>query len=644
MVDNQEINEFVNKVREHSDIFSVVSRYVTLKKKGSQYWGCCPFHNEKTPSFTISPEKGFFYCFGCHVGGNIFKFISLIENISYFEAVKLQAERIGIELPQFNKKKTPAQQAIESKQKLLIKINTITKDFFHNCLLLTSYGELGRKYLESRGINKETIEEFNLGFAPDRWDALSNALIKKKDFKPEQLLEAGLSLQRKNGSGIYDKFRNRVMIPIADLYGNIVAFGGRILPESYIKNSITNISNYEAPKYLNSPETLVFNKRNLLFGLNKATQEIRKLGFVIVVEGYMDVISVFSAGVKNVVASLGTAFTEEQAKLLTRYTRKIYFCYDSDDAGQNATIRALPIVLNTGAEVKVIIIPDGKDPDEYIRNHGVEEFKKLLSEAISIVDYRIEYILKHNDYSSLEGKLNALNQILPVLNLIKEQARQTEYCKNIARKLLMNEDVVISELGKWKNRSDNFRGSNITDNTSAKTPIINKEENAEDNNKLSAGRNILRMVWLENDTLMHLNSILPKEALAVVHQEILEYLQKCLNEGKSPNDISAMEELSEPATSEISKILIENENNADKRDNNKEITQAYVESVNILKLRWLRLCYAKIIAEIKKLSTDVNYKTNPDYIKKIDQSFEIKKEMDKLKKEMDKLKLVSVNT
>ena len=246
MTDNQEFKDFVNKVRESSDIFSVISRYLTLNKKGNQYWACCPFHNEKTPSFTVSPEKGFFYCFGCHAGGNVFKFISMIENISYFDAVKLQAERLGIELPH-KKNKTPEQLQKENEEKLLIKINTMAKDFFHNCLVITTYGEAGRKYLESRGINKETIEEFSLGFAPNSWNALTNALIKKKNMQPAQLLASGLSSKRKNGSGIYDKFRNRIMIPIADLFGNVVAFGGRVLPEEYVKEK--DYPDYDPPKY-----------------------------------------------------------------------------------------------------------------------------------------------------------------------------------------------------------------------------------------------------------------------------------------------------------------------------------------------------------------------------------------------------------
>ena len=611
MFDNEEMNKFVDKVRESSDIFSVVSKYVPLKKKGNKYWGCCPFHNEKTPSFSVSPEKGFFYCFGCHAGGNIFKFISLIENISYFEAIKLQAERLGIEMPRSKKNKSKEQLEREQQEKLLIKINTLAKDFFHNCLVMTTYGETGRKYLQSRGISKETIEDFSLGFAPDSWDALSKALVKKKGMQPDKLIEAGLSARRKNDSSIYDKFRNRVMIPIADLYGSIVAFGGRILDESKSNNE-----QFQAPKYLNSPETLIFNKGNLLFGLNKAAQEIRKLDYAIIVEGYMDVISVYSAGIKNVVASLGTAFTEEQAKLLTRYTRKIYFCYDSDEAGQKATIRALPIMLSTGAEIRVIIIPDGKDPDEYIRKHGAAAFRELITRAVSIIDYRLNYVLSHNDCNSSEGRINALRQLLPILKSIQDLAQQNEYVKQIARTLFINEDVVLAELRNFNpNRYQHHQESN-------------PNKPARNNLQLDAGRKILRMAWLETDTFLYINSILPREVFDPVHQEIMAYLKSCMDKQQIPNDVTAAQELSDEALSEISKFLIEN-------DVNSESTIAFRDSVKQMKLRALRMRYNAIAGELKEMETGYpQYADNPDYINKFNEYIKVKKEMDKLKLEI----------
>ena len=619
MIDKEKFDEFVSKVRDHSDIFSVVSRYVSLKSKGNQYWGCCPFHSEKTPSFTVSPEKGFFYCFGCHVGGNVFKFISLIESISYFDAIRLQAERLGIEMPKSQKNKSSEQIKKEEHEKILITINTLAKDFFHNCLIKTSYGEPGRKYLESRGINKETIEEFVLGFAPDSWDALSKALVNKKNMKNEQLVAAGVSKFRKNGSGIYDNFRNRVMIPITDLYGQVVAFGGRIIDDK--SNTIEDIekqSNFEVPKYLNSPETLIFNKKNLLFGLNRATQDIRRLGYVIVVEGYMDVISVYSAGIKNVVASLGTAFTEEQAKLLTRYTRKIYFCYDSDNAGQKATMRALPMILKENASAKVIVIPDGKDPDEYIQHHGVDEFKKLINAALPIIDYQIDYILKSNERSTLEGRVNTLKQLIPILGSIQDVTVQGEYRKSISRILLISEDTINSEIRIYKR-------NNITTSVQLEEPS-KKIIKYEDLKHLRAERIVIKELWLENDIINYISKKFPKEIFTPVHQEIIEYIEKCIKQQKRPDDISAKDELSEQAFTEISKLLLENESNSAQ-----ESMQAYKDSINVLTLKHLKSCYAKLLDSIKNITiNNPNYAKSPDYLKKMSQSLELKRKINKL--------------
>ena len=237
---SDDMDKFVEQVRERSDIVSVVSRYVSLRQRSGQYWGCCPFHNERTPSFTVNPSKGFFYCFGCHEGGNVFNFISKIEHVTYFEAIKLQAENLGIPLPHYKRQRSPDEIKFDELRKSLIKINEMAQSFFHNCLMLTSYGENGRKYLTERGITESTIKEFNIGFAPDGWDMLSTA-FEKRGIKSEDLITAGLSLHRKNGGGIYDKFRNRVMIPIYDIFGHVVAFGGRII-DTQKKIPIHNMS------------------------------------------------------------------------------------------------------------------------------------------------------------------------------------------------------------------------------------------------------------------------------------------------------------------------------------------------------------------------------------------------------------------
>ena len=264
----EDMDEFVEQVTAQSDLLQTVQSYVPLKRKGNRYWGCCPFHGEKTPSFSVVPDKGFFYCFGCHAGGNVFKFLSLIENITYFEAIKLQAEKLGIPMPQ--RQKTPQEIARDKEIADLRKVNEMARDFYHNCLTLTRLGEPGKAYFTSRAISAETIAEFKLGFAPQTWDKLSTAFL-KRGVKQELLLSDGLAAERQNGGGIYDRFRNRIIIPIADERGRVVGFGGRVLDDS-------------TPKYLNTPETVLFNKRRILFGLDRANRAIKQAGYAIVVE------------------------------------------------------------------------------------------------------------------------------------------------------------------------------------------------------------------------------------------------------------------------------------------------------------------------------------------------------------------------
>ena len=595
-MENAELNNFVEQVRERTDIVSVVSRYVKLNLKGGRYWAQCPFHNEKTASFTVTPDKGFFYCFGCHEGGNVFKFLSKIENISYFEAVKLQAERLGISLPDEKKSKQETKQ--DREEKILLKINEQAKNFYHDCLIKSVQGETGRKYLNSRGITNDAIKNFELGFAPNAWDSLTKDFI-KRGFTSEQLISAGLVSLRKDGSGVYDRMRGRIIIPIADGLGHIVGFGGRILT-----------AEENAPKYLNTPETILFNKRNLLFGLNRASTSISRANCAIVVEGYMDAISLASAGIENVVATLGTAFTVEHAKLILKYARKIIFCYDSDEAGQRATVRALPIVREAGAEVSVVIVPDGKDPDEFIRKHGKSAFDNLIKNSMELVEYRIDYVLKTTPHSTLEEKTLALQKILPVVEGVKDSAKQSEYRKKIAAALFLDENAVAEE---W----ENFSAKPLSKSIDTAKTFVNK--------KIStigqASEVILRMAWAEGDILGYVMSLVPKETFSKVHQEIITYLEKCFEEERRPNDVTAAVELSEKANAEVSRIIL----NGEDEPRNTELA-AFEDSVKTLRLANLKKIYEKTMLEVENYISS----GNPAYAEKMLESFKIKKEMDEL--------------
>lgn len=550
---------FVERVSEQTDILRIVQGYVPLKRRGNRYWGCCPFHQEKTASFSVLPDKGFFYCFGCHAGGNAFKFISLIENISYFDAIKLQAEKLGIPLPE--RKRSPQEVAREREIQDLRKVNDLARDFFHNCLTMTRMGERGKAYFAGRGIRQETIEEFQLGYAPPAWDKLSTAFL-KRGIKQEFLLASGLCAERKQGGGLYDRFRGRVIIPIADERGRVVGFGGRVLDDS-------------TPKYLNTPETVLFNKRKLLFGLDRSHRAIQQEGRAIVVEGYMDAISVFDAGVHNVVASLGTAFTPEHAKKLLHYAPEICFCYDSDEAGQKATIRALSIVRDTGARVRVIVVPDGKDPDEFIRKHGADAFRALVEKALPLVEYRLRYVLSHTNYDTLDGKVKALHEMMPVLAGIREAAVRSEYERRLAQTLMLDEGIVRSELRHYRPEAEE----------AVRQPIRKAVAKA-DTALRKAGRLVIRMAWQDAAVIAHLETIVPLEGIRdPAQREILTFLKAAAEEGRPVDDMSAAT-LSDEAAAELSRSLVEDLGGRDE-------TEAYDDSLRVLRKAYLNALYTE---------------------------------------------------
>lgn len=595
-MENAEIEEFINTVKEQTNIYDVVSRYVPLVMKGGRFWACCPFHEEKTASFTVSPDKGIFYCFGCHTGGNVFKFISLMEHITYFEAVKLQAERLGIKIPSRNK--NSAEIKIEQEKDSLLKITAFAQEFYHNCLIESNAGEQCRKYLAARGISEKVIEEFQLGFAPDSWDAFTKK-IKARGYSEKQLIAAGLAVERKNGGGIYDRLRGRMIIPICNIFNKPVAFGGRIL------NADEN-----QPKYLNTPETEIFSKGKLLFALNKSSRAIVSANTAIVVEGYMDAISLYSAGIKNVVASLGTAFTEEQAKLLERYARKIIFCYDSDDAGQRATVRALPIMKNTGAEVFILIIPDGKDPDEFIRKHDKAAFEELLKNVLSIIDFQFQYKLKHTNYAAYSGKVQVLQEMFPFCRELKNDVLRKNYFRKFSSVLLLDEGVVLEEWRKFLSRSPTKNKIVQPQNFSAQKHSLIRQ----------TGRSIIQKLWQEPEFLDYVSALIPKENFINTHTEIINYIEKCYAQGQPPEDLKAAEILSAEANSELLRIL----GMVEPPDSQ---TGAFQDSVKIMyRLRLEQRC-KQIMEESKKLLRAGDEKS---YAEKMNLLLNIQKELNTL--------------
>lgn len=440
-----DFTDFKEQVRNSADIVEVVSGYVALKKRGRNYWGCCPFHGEKTPSFSVNAEKNMFYCFGCHEGGDVFRFIMKSENCSFIEAVKMLAARYGIPIPE--KEKTAEEIKRDRQRKELGEANELAVRFYQSCLLRTQYGKTALAYLAGRGITQQIIEQFSIGYAIDNFSALTTSLG-KRGCSTNVLIKAGLALPGKNG-GAYDKFRGRVMIPIKDARGRVVGFGGRVLG-----------SNMQ-PKYMNTGETELFNKRYLLFGMDIAVKNIKALHQAIVVEGYMDAISLHAAGITNAVASMGTAFSAEQARILKRITDNVVFCYDSDDAGRRASVRAVSIAREAGLQVQVAGVPNGKDPDEFVRQYGKDAFLEVVKQAPDGIDFQIEETIRQNNVTNLAGKVEAVSNILPFLLECKSEIEAAGHIRKLAQRLTIDEGLIADEYRKAARRKNPSAAMNI---------------------------------------------------------------------------------------------------------------------------------------------------------------------------------------
>ena len=387
--------DVINEIKYRNDIESVISQYVTLKRRGKTLVGLCPFHGEKTPSFTVYPETSSFYCFGCGVGGDVFTFTGLIENLDYIESIKHLAEKSGVTLPD-----SGYDDSMLRLKNRIYDINKETGRFFHSHLL-TDEGKWARDYLLGRGLSVSTIKHFGLGAAPDSWDALINHL-KSKGYTIEEMLAANV-IGKSNRGSYYDRFRRRVMFPIINIRGNVVGFSGRAMPRE----------DKQGGKYVNTSDTPVYKKSNNLFGMNFAKNHCAER--IILVEGNMDVISLHQAGFKNAVAPLGTAFTEEQANLLARYTKEVLLTMDADEAGQKAIKRASEILEKTGLKTRVISIPDGKDPDEFIKKNGPDRFRALIEGAVSDIEYKLLMAAKDIDLDADDGKLKYLSAATEII-------------------------------------------------------------------------------------------------------------------------------------------------------------------------------------------------------------------------------------
>jgi DNA primase len=420
----------VQEVRERSAILDVVADYVSLRKSGANYQGICPFHGEKTPSFNVNPARAIFHCFGCGVGGNVFSFVMKMEGLTFPEAVKFLAKRVGVEIE--DRAPTVAEKRRIDEREALYRITELAVRFYRRILLEEPSGEAGRIYLERRGVDGKTSETYRLGFAPDKWDALTRHLEKQK--APLEAAEKLGLLRKRDNGGYYDLFRNRLLFTIADPYGKPVGFGGRVLDDTL-------------PKYINSPDSLIYHKSETLFGIDLAKPSMREQGTAIIVEGYFDHLALFQAGVKNVVATCGTALTGGHLKLLQRYAGKVVTLFDSDSAGKKATFRAMELFLEGGLPASVLELPPGDDPDSFLRKEGVKAFASCQSKARPIFDYFIHDLINSHDTGSVEGKRMVLSVLVPRLKLIEDRMQRNLYVAEIARLLGIHEDDLRREVG-----------------------------------------------------------------------------------------------------------------------------------------------------------------------------------------------------
>ena len=419
---------FLDELVARNPIEDVVGHYVTLKRSGSNLFGLCPFHGEKTASFSVAPDKGIYYCFGCHKGGGVINFMMELEGLSYPDAVRNLAARVGMEVPEDEQYQSRYRQ-----QERLWALHKEAARFFHS-QLYAPVGKAALEYAFGRGMSKSILTTFGVGYAPDSWDSLVRAM-RAKGYTDQELKDSGLvTVSQKNGN-IFDRFRDRLMFPIIDVRGNVIGFGGRI-----IKNDPN------AAKYLNSPETMIFNKRKNLFGLNLAKKS--KENSLILVEGNIDVVTLHQYGFDNAVASLGTSLTDEQAVLMTRYAEQVILIYDGDKAGQNATQRAIPILEKAGLQVKVLQLKDAKDPDEFLKKFGADRFKLLLEESSNRVEYQLNAIARKYDIREDDQKVKFINEAAEFLSTLSNAVQREVYGHRVADAAKISYDALKLEVNK----------------------------------------------------------------------------------------------------------------------------------------------------------------------------------------------------
>lgn len=569
-------DEIISEVVNANDIVSLASSYVHLKKSGSGYMGCCPFHREKTPSFHVSGDKQLYHCFGCGVGGSVIQFAMAAENLDFPDAIRFLAERAGINLPDSDSL-NETDEYYKRKRKIY-DMNRDAARYFHE-VLLSPEGKDALNYLLGRNLSIKTINSFGLGAAPNGWDALLKKLT-SLGYERDLMVEAGLCICNEKNH-VYDRYRNRVMFPIIDTRGNVVGFGGRKLDG-------------DGAKYINSPESIVYNKGKILYALNFAKKQ--EQNNLILTEGYMDVISLHQAGFKGAVAGCGTALTPEQARLAAKYSKNIFLCYDSDEAGQKAAKRAIELFSGLDCHVKVLKVPDGKDPDEFIKKHGAAAFEKLLASARATTRYELDAIMQKYDLDDIGQKVEFSREAALLLSRLKSAVEQDEYLKYVSLKANISEDALLTEIKKLRRRDSRQA---VTAQMKKSSGAVNVPGRPKPSSAriLKAERGLLCVLMSSRTDFEKLIDRVTEELFTYdFHREIFVMAKKLYDEGSSFG-ITELSRCFEGRESEFSEVFMQSGEISDNR-------QASSDFIAVIEEETLKLQIAEATRanDIEKLS------------------------------------------
>ena len=580
-------DEIIEEVRQTNDIVDIISQYVHLKRSGRNFFGLCPFHNEKSPSFSVSPDKQIFHCFGCGVGGNVFTFLMKIEGINFIEVVQSLAERANIQLPTLENSIDSAREELKAK---VYKVNEFTANFYHENLYKPSAKE-AQEYIKRRKMTNEILKSFQIGFS-GKFDGLYKAL-KAHGFNDPEILESGLVNRNENGTYI-DRYRNRLMFPICDARGRVIAFGGRVLDDS-------------KPKYINSPENIVYSKGRNLFGLNvaKKSQEIKKR--ILIVEGYMDVISLHQRGINNVVAPLGTALTQQQGWLLRKNSEQIVLSFDSDEAGLQAKLRALDILQNMGCDIRVLQMEGAKDPDEYIVKYGNARFQNLIDKSLSVIEFKVKILKKNLNLENTNDKIKFLNEIAKLISKVENNIEREIYIEKISKEYEISKEAIYAEVNKLSYAGN--KSEKILDKP--KPVAIHKKIENEISQATKKRENTVLAILLMGDLNVFQiikQNIGVKDFKSELNKQIAQILYEEFEKGNS-NINAILDKMGEEEQSHITEILADDYELDDIEKAIDDVMQKYEkEKLNERKLQIIQLLEEpeKTVEEKNELGKELN--------------------------------------